>query len=90
MCSAGGLVSNDCPKQNEQGTWMISGLTSGRIEDGESDASADREVDHNAGEMAASEIHLDMEMEPTSILQSYLLPTVFLCAGTSNERARLA
>ncbi|CAN1176033.1 Histone-lysine N-methyltransferase ASHH2 [Linum perenne] len=45
MCSAGGPVSNDCPKQNELGTRMISGLTSGRIEDGESDASADREVD---------------------------------------------
>ncbi|CAN1170146.1 MLO-like protein 1 [Linum perenne] len=37
--------------------------------DGESDAFDHREVDHNAGEMAASEIHLDMEMEPTILLE---------------------
>ncbi|CAN0928431.1 Histone-lysine N-methyltransferase ASHH2 [Linum grandiflorum] len=43
--TAGSPVSTDCPKQFELDTSLIRGLTSGSTEDGESDASADREVD---------------------------------------------
>ncbi|CAI0395754.1 unnamed protein product [Linum tenue] len=45
ICTAEVPSSTECPQQNDPDNWTISGLTSEKIGDGESDATADTEVD---------------------------------------------